>query len=163
MIMTPFGRRWRVVSLFVVVAWLLGSFIQSHNAYAERKRVSGTGVGTLQGQTEIWIPMGDMNAQVGFLRMRLWVYSSSDPAWNNAKGYAVVFINVLAKSLKGFTVVAHQGGDQTFLEYEGTVEVEPDVSFTAQIQGRFLSGTGKFKGITGKWTSTIRGESAEER
>jgi hypothetical protein len=37
MIMTPFGRRWRVGSLFVLVAWLLVSLIQSHNALAERK------------------------------------------------------------------------------------------------------------------------------
>jgi hypothetical protein len=26
------------------------------------------------------------------------------------------------------------------------------------MKGWFLGGTGKFKGITGKWTSTIRGE-----
>ena len=154
---TQFGQRWCVVNLFVIVTCFLVSLIQSHDAFAERKQISGTGVGTVLGETGIEIPVGDMNSQVGNLRSLIWVYSSTHPDWNNARASTVVFTNVMTKSLKGFTVVTHPGGDQTFLEFEGTWEQEPGVVFTDQRKGRFLGGTGKFKGITGRWTSTIRG------
>ena len=42
MTMTPLRRRGTVVYVFVIAAWLLVSLIQSHEASAERKKVSGT-------------------------------------------------------------------------------------------------------------------------
>ena len=63
------------------MVWLWVALIQSDEAYAERKNVSGTG-----------------------------------------KVVTDVYQDEKTKSFKGFIVVTHPGGDQTFLEYEGKWE-----------------------------------------
>jgi hypothetical protein len=160
MIMTHFGRRWSIVSLLVIVAWLLVSLLQSHDAFAESKKVSGTRkVVTELARSGLDITLGDASYFVGFLTNRLWVYSSTDPAWNNATAYSVVFSEQAIRAFKGFIVVTHPGGDQTFLEIEGTWEEtgfpKGQVGgYAGQWEGRFLGGTGTFKGIRGRLTAT---------
>ena len=156
--MTPLGRRCAVVSLFVLAAWLLVALIQSHEAYAERKKVSGTTtVAKRLAQMLIEEKIGDFWVNTYSLSNRFWIFSRSDPDWNNTTSYGVHYYEVNTRSiLKGYAVDTHQGGDQTFWEYEGMNKLQGGCGGTvSQYEGWFIGGTGKFKGMTGKWTMKI--------
>jgi hypothetical protein len=51
-------------------------------------------------------------------------------------------------------IVIHPGGERTFLEFEFKSKhggLTTGVTTEFELGGRFLQGTGKFTGITGRW------------
>jgi hypothetical protein len=157
MMTTQLRRRWSAVSLLVIAVWLLAALIQSDAAYAERQKVSGTSKErTRVGLTRILKenPTGNVGL-MSFLANWVGGFSSTDSDWNNVTFYYVTYGDAMTRSLKGYAVTAHPGGEQTFREYEGAFE-QRGATGTHQIEGRFLGGTGKFKGITGTWKENVK-------
>ena len=95
---------WPLTGLFIALALLFMS-IQTQEAYAERKKVSGT-----------------------------------------------------------CKVITHPNGDQTFFQYKGKREPigTGPYDYTWKIEGFFIKGTGKFKGITGSVVAKGKTSMAEK-
>jgi hypothetical protein len=111
------------------------------------------------------VPMGAM--VTGRLESLLRVLKSDDPDWNDAQVYSVRFSDPEMRqnrTMRGQMIVTHTNGDRTFLEYEFTWKGGGlDTEF--ELNGRFVGGTGKFRGITGQWrergTSTMTEDTSE--
>jgi len=155
--MTQLRRRWSVVSLLVVVFWLLGSLLQTQEAYAGGKKVSGTGK-TEAILSEVAMYPGDHPQHALTLTSRRDVLQSADPDWNNVQTHTVVYLDHTAGTgaHRGNIVIVHPGGDKTFSAVEGMTKMvrKPDNSPEATAEGKwwFTGGTGKFTGITGGGT-----------
>lgn len=156
---------WGLVGILVVAAWFLASLLQSQDAYAAWKKVSGTGkVVTIRSQTKT-LPGDVPNHEVTITR-RLDVWSSADPDWNNVPASFVAYADYIAGTGPswGYIIVAHPGGDQTHIAYEGMTKtvMNPDGSWEATFSGRhwIIGGTGRFRGITG--SGTYRGKATPE-
>lgn len=71
----------------------------------------------------------------------------------------------IERKSRGHMVIMHPGGDQTFLLYEVTWKNVGSLDLEWQYEGRFLRGTGRFKGITGtgreRGRSTSTGDSGD--
>jgi len=136
---------WGLIGILVITAWLFVSVMQSHEAYAERKKVSGT----IKSCTHLAY---DYPEDTRF-RVDLWVLSSADPDWNNALVFDVRCELPTPHNLWwGYRAITHPGGDQTFVKYEAPMEQlgGPDIIY--RIEGSYMGGTGKFKGIGGSIT-----------
>jgi len=157
--MTQRRQHLNMVYLFVIAAWLVVSLFPGQAVYAEQKKVSGTGKDWIRlGFTHIKSESLVSNIPIEVLTLRnhfYGIFRSADPDWNNATFYSVDYADALKASYKGYAVTTHPGDNQTFLEYEGTWEMQ-GIAWTSQAKGRFLGGTGKFKGITGKWTTKTK-------
>jgi hypothetical protein len=98
------------------------------------------------------IPLGDM--VTGRLESLFRVLKGDAPEWNNAQVFSVRFSDPQMRQnqiMRGHMIVIHADGDRTFLEYEMTWK--PGGGTTEfRLTGRFVRGTGKFTGITGRWT-----------
>jgi len=86
------------------------------------------------------------------------VLRSADPDWDNARTFTIRFDHpTKIKWFKGYIAITHPGGDQTFMKFEGKEE-SLGAEAIYEAKGRYIGGTGKFKGITGtgafnqKWT-----------
>ena len=146
-----------LMSIFIVLCFFL-YLIQSQEAYAEMKKVSGTyeqitklvDDATIHGQTFVRL------ANYRFM------YSSSDPDWDKATTFNVrYYINPTyqADKYRGCAATTHPNGDQTFTEFNGSwkwVLPRDRFKWTTLYEGIFTGGTGKFKGIKG--TITIKGK-----
>lgn len=146
-----------LMSIFIVLCFFL-SLIQSQEAYAEMKKVSGTyerttilhDNSTLHGQTIVR------------LANNCFMYSSSDPDWDKATTFSVRYYikpTLDGDDYKGCEAITHPNGDQTFFVFTGSWKwVVPRKGFqwTTLYKGNFTGGTGKFKGING--TITIKGK-----
>jgi hypothetical protein len=146
---------WGLVAILVISAWLLVPLIRSQEVYAESNKVSGTTESvTRLAQETIRLP--DMINSIGF-NVSHWVLSSTDPDWDNAHVFYVRYTHpTKLMVVKGYTAITHPGGDQTFFKYEGKVEPSGGVDQIQEAKGRYIGGTGKFKGITGSWTSKLK-------
>ena len=143
-----------IVCILVGTTCFLVPLIQSQEAYAERKKASGT----VTERTELArdhirsteykppIPVGEMETIFG-------VYSSDDPEWNNATFFSVWLIENL--NFIGHAVVTFEGGDQIFLTVEGKLKALNVHDWSSDHEGWFEGGTGKFKGIKGTWREKI--------
>ncbi len=155
--MRQHGRRWGAVSLFVIVGGLLAFLIQSQEAYAEWKKVAGTGkTVAIRSQTRT-VP-GDVPNHEVTTASRLDVFTSADPDWNSVPASFIAYADLIAGTGPswGYILVTHPGGDQTHIAYQGMMQtvVKPDGSWEATFEGRhwILGGTGKFRGVTGSGT-----------
>jgi hypothetical protein len=147
---------WTVAIFLASVALLLILLIQGREACAEGKKVSGT--------TESVAPLAqdriDIPDELIFIhfRIQLWVLRSADPDWDNARAFAIRFDHPTKITwFKGYIATTHPGGDQTFTRFEGKEEsLGGEAIYEAK--GRYIGGTGKFKGIIGtsafkqRWT-----------
>jgi len=79
------------VSLLVVVFWLLGSLLQTQEAYAGGKKVSGTAK-TEAILSEVAMYPGDHPQHALTLTSRRDVLQSADPDWNNVQTHTVVYL-----------------------------------------------------------------------
>ena len=137
---------WAIVCTLVISACFLLPLIQNQEAYAETKKVTGTLKDT--------VPLG--------CGARHSVLSSADPDWNNARFFSAgwrKFKFTKPGHFKGYGVITHPGGDQTFIQYviktvpsDGRRETGGS-EWTGETEGFFISGTGKFKGIKARWMS----------
>ena len=56
--------------------------------------------------------------------------------------------------LRHYGVITHPGGDQTFVESEGSWKMDNSVAgfnWSFELSGRFVGGTGKFERIRALW------------
>ena len=151
---------WTLVGILLISAWLLVSLFQGQEVYAESKKVSGTLKSTTVLDKE-FIRLPDMISSIEF-RFLHRVWSSTDPDWDNALVCTVRYTHpTKLRVYKGYDVITHPGGDQTFIKWEGKLEPLGGVDFITEIKGRYIGGTGKFKGITGSWTSKLKFTQAE--
>jgi hypothetical protein len=133
---------------------------------AETKRATGThGSVALVARTEVFLPSTLLTAQ---LESRSRGLISQDPDWNGATLFTTSFFDQamqLERQARGHMVITHPGGDQTFLQYEISWKPVGSLELEWQLLGRFVRGTGKFKGITGTWRergkSTSTGDSGD--
>ena len=151
---------WRLIGLLVGMALFIVS-IQTQEAYAETKKVSGT-CEVITRLTRSAIPCFSPTAGVPF-RVHHSMLNSDDPNWNNVQRFTFQYDDISKdRHFRGYGVNTHPNGDQTFFQYEGTKEPLPSdpYSHTWKTEGFFMKGTGKFKGIKGrivgkgKWTMT---------
>ena len=140
---------WPLVGLFLALALLFLS-IQTPEAYAERKKVSGTHKVITQ-LARVNIPCFGPGAWVP-----LWAWhsmlNSDDPDWNNVQRFYFQYDDVSKeRQFRGFGVNTHPNGDQTFFQYKGKREPigTGPYDYTWEIEGFFIKGTGKFEEIKG--------------
>ena len=149
-----------VVGIFFIVFCFMVSLIQTQEVCAESNKASGT----LTARTELArdyirsteykppIPVGEMINIFG-------VYSSDDPEWNNATYYAVWFIENL--NFIEHAIITFEGGDQIFRKVKSKVKALNVHDWTSDHEGWFIGGTGKFKGIKGRWREKIMHQMSE--
>jgi hypothetical protein len=139
------------------VAWLTVLPIQGQEAYGETKKISGTAK-TIVRLAQTHIPVADSPVG-GFLSVYHSVLSSADPDWDNARFFYVQYDESTKEwREKGYGVISHVGGDQTFIKFAGRVISAEGSDLTGEWKGVFIGGTGKFKDIKArclfKWKST---------
>ena len=148
-----------LTSIFIAICFLF-LLIQSQEAYAEMKKVSGTSKQiaklladeTLYDQTKVRF--------VNTLKM----YSSADPDQDKAKVFsAYLYINPTRQGddYNGCLAITHPNGDQTFIKYVGSwkwVLPRDGYRWTSETKGVFTGGTGKFEGVKGTRTSKGKGD-----
>jgi hypothetical protein len=139
-----------LTSIFIVICFLL-SLIQSQEAYAEMKKVSGTSK-TIARLARARIPLADLPVK-GYLRVSHSVLSSADPDWNNARFFYIEYDETTKEwGERGYGVITHPGGDQTFIKFVGRlISVTGGSEMTGESEGFFIGGTGKFKDIKARW------------
>lgn len=155
--MARFRRRWRVVSLFVLMFWLLGSTLQSQNVYAEKKKVTGTGtLVTILSQTKMY--PGDVPKHVVTVTTRLDTDKSPNPDFDNSQVTLMGVSDYTAGTgvHRGYRSVVMPSGDKWYAGYEGMTKTVPKEGEFPQttFEGKwwFTGGTGMFKGVTGGGT-----------
>jgi len=148
---------WGLVGILVISAWLLVSLFQGQEVYAESNKVSGTTKSITRLTQEI-IRLPDMVSRIEFT-ISHWVLSSTDPDWDNAHGFYVTYNHpTKLRIFKGYIAITHPGGDQTFFKWEGKYEPLGGGDSLTETKGRYIGGTGKFKGITGSWTTKLKSQ-----
>lgn len=141
---------WPLIGFFLTMA-LLSVSIPTQEAYAERKKVSGT-CEVITQLARASVPCGGPGAFVPLWAFHL-MLKSDDPDWNNVQRFTVQYDDITKDQyFRGYGVNTHPNGDQTFFRYEGTKEPigTGPYDYTWKTEGFFIKGTGKFKGITGR-------------
>jgi len=139
-----------IMGLFLGMALLVMS-IQTQEAHAGRKKVSGT-CKVITQLTRASIPCGAPGAFVPLWAWHL-MLNSDNPDWNNVQRFTFQYDDITKDGyFRGYGVNTHLNDDQTFFHYKGTrkpIGTGP-YDYTWKIEGFFIKGTGKFKGITGR-------------
>lgn|GEM_PF-1120968 len=159
-VMTNFCRP--LMGLFLVMGLFFMS-IQAQEAYAERKKVSGTHKVITQ-LARANIPCFRPGA---FVPLWAWhsMLNSDDPDWNNVQRFYFQYDDISKERFfRGYGVNTHPNGDQTFFRYEGKREPigTGPYDYTWKIEGFFTKGTGKFKGIKGSIMAKGKSSMAEK-
>jgi hypothetical protein len=137
--------------------------VPTQNAYAERKKVSGT--------CEIITQLARANIPCfgpgEFIPLWAWhsMLKSDDPDWNNVQRFYFQYDDFSKERyFRGYGVNTHPNGDQTFFQYKGTREPigTGPYDYTWKIEGFFIKGTGKFKGIVGSVVANGKTSMAEK-
>jgi len=114
------------------------------------KKVSGTSKAIVRLE-ETQIAIADIT-QKGSLEVFRTVLSSADPDWNNAPFFYIRYDEPTKEwSRKGYGVITHPGGDQTFIKFEARQLSAAGSASTGEWEGFFIGGTGKFKDIKARW------------
>lgn len=154
--MAEINKGKRIIDIWgiVMIACFMVTLTLAQVVCAESKKVSGT----VKERTEVGrnfirstaykppIPVGEMENIFG-------IYSSDDPEWNNATFYSVWFIENL--NFIEHAVITHPGGDQIFRTAQDKIKPLNVHDWTSEHVGTLIGGTGKFKGIKGRWREKI--------
>jgi len=156
---------WSIICILAILICPLMSLIQTQEAYAKGKKISGTSefVTTLVQTT---IP-GKIPVMVITSVDKL---KSTDPDWNNASIYTVAIqvdppslpspASRVGDDLRFYSVITHPDGDQAFIESQGSWKEDtsvPGYRWSFERNGAFITGTGKFEGIKALWRFKGRG------
>ena len=134
--------------LFISVCFVV-MLIQIQEACAEKKKISGTYKWLLR-LSNAKIPVTD-STEKGYIAAHNSVLKSTDPEWNNARLFSVQYTVSLKESIyRGFGVITHPGGDQTFIEFQDKLTFSGSDE-AGEMEGAFTGGTGKFEGIRARW------------
>lgn len=152
---------WAILCSLLISACFLMSLLLSQEVYAEKKKVSGTTKGDSRlGRTVFRIPDSKLHI---FLNARHSVLNSADPDWNNARFFEVNCIDHSKPGhYRGYGVIYHPSGDQTFIEFETKIGSAKSTELTDEIKGFFIGGTGKYIGIRARWLSKAKWEHISE-
>ena len=151
----------RLVCILLTLALFMVSMITSQEAIAQSKRVTGTIKATeVIGRHLIQCFTDADELDAGDLRNRVGAYKSDDPDWNNTTFFTVSFVGPKTNIVYGIDI--HPGGDQTFRQLKGTTKMKKFGTIIVENHGWFVGGTGKYKGITGKWIVTTEATSTEQ-
>ncbi len=153
---------WPLIGLFLALALLFLS-IQTPEAHAERKKISGTQIVITQlARVNIpcfrpgsWVPLWAWHSML----------NSDDPDWNNVQRFYFQYDEVTKEQhFRGFGVNTHPNGDQTFFQYNGKREPigTGPYDYTWELEGFFIKGTGKFEGIKGSIVAKGKTSMAEK-
>jgi hypothetical protein len=141
----------RGLTTVVLAICFLLSLSQSQEAYAEMKKVSGTSTGDVRlAETKIAVAYSPKKGRLSVYHS---VLNSADPDWNNAPFFYIVY-DESAKEWddRGYGVITHPGGDQTFIKFEGRrISYAALDEATGEHKGFFIGGTGKFEDIKARW------------
>ena len=156
-------KPWRHLGcLFLAVALLFLSIL-TQEAYAERKKVSGTHKIITQ------LAIVDIPCFGPGVGVPLWAWhsmlNSDDPDWNSVQRFYFQYDDLSKeRHFRGYGVNTHPNGDQTFFQYKGTSEPTGTgpYDYTWKIEGFFLKGTGKFEGIVGSIVARGKTSMAEK-
>jgi hypothetical protein len=153
---------WPFIGLILAMALLFVS-IQTQEAYAEKKKVSGT-CKIITQLARANIPCFRPGA---FIPIWAWhsMLNSDDPDWNNVQRFYFQYDDFSKERFfRGYGVNTHPNGDQTFFRYEGTREPigTGPYDYTWKLEGFFIKGTGKFKGIVGSVVAKGKTSMAEK-
>lgn len=142
---------WTIVCTLAISFLLLVSLFNPQEACADKKKITGTSEGVdLLARARIPVPKSPVKGSITACNM---ILDSDDPAWNKAGFYFAEYLASTGEwNYKGFGVITHPGGDQTFIEFEQKRTGKGGV-YIGEVSGFFLKGTGKFKGIKGSWNS----------
>lgn len=140
-----------IISVFITMIFWGGSIVHVQEASAEMKKISGT----FEIVKDLETIETELNNTKVRLRKKLLLFSSSDPDWDKARVFETYFfINPTrdGDKYRGSFAISHQNGDLTFVSYEGSWKwkmPKDRFSWTAETEGSFIGGTGKFEGIAG--------------
>ena len=140
---------WAIVCTFVISVGLMVAFTPAQEAFGEKKKITGTSkVINLLARTKIAVSKSPVK---GYLIVYNAVFNSADPDWNNSRFYFIKY-KASPDSHKGFGVITHPGGDQTFIEFDDKQSAS-GTDVKGETEGFFLKGTGKFENIRARWKS----------
>jgi hypothetical protein len=153
----------RMIPLVALFATFVAVATSSTLVCAKAKKTTGTtGSSVVVLNTLMFLAS---TLDTGQLQSRSRGLISQDPDWNQATVFSTSFWDPamqLEHRARGHMVITHPGGDQTFLQYEVSWHNVGPIELEWEILGRFVRGTGKFKGITGTWRERGRSTSAGE-
>ena len=155
MVIAKSGRKtigiWAIVFTLVILTCFLMSLTQPQEAYAEKKKITGTSKGiALLSRGRIPVPKSPVK---GYISAKHQVLDSADSDWNKADYFFVIYAASTREwNNKGYGVITHPNGDKAFIEFEEKYDGTGSV-YTGEVKGFFLKGTGKFEGIKGSWSS----------
>lgn len=151
----------RLVGIMLIITGFIISMISGQKAYAESKKVTGAiKETTVIGRQLIQCFTDDEPVPAGDLRNRVGAYSSDDPDWNNTTFFTVSFVGPKSNIVYGIDI--HPKGEQTFRQLKGTTKMKKFGTIIVTNEGFFVGGTGKYKGIIGKWKVTTEATSTEQ-
>ncbi|MGD8834074.1 MAG: hypothetical protein PVJ84_03310 [Desulfobacteraceae bacterium] len=152
---------WRSVGIVFIIAGFTISMISAQKAHAESKKVTGAiKATTVIGRQLIQCFTDGEPIPAGDLRNRVGAYSSDDQDWNNTTFFTVSFVGPKSNIVYGIDI--HPNGDQTFRQLKGTTKMKKFGTIIVTNEGFFVGGTGKYKGIIGKWKVTTEATSTEQ-
>ena len=142
---------WAIVCVLAISIGLIMSLIHPQEAYADKKKITGTSNGIdLLSRGKIPVPKSPVK---GYISAKNQLLVSADPDWNKAEYFFVVYAASTREwNNKGYGVITHPSGDKTFIEFEEKYYASGSI-YKGEVNGFFLKGTGKFKGIKGSWSS----------
>jgi len=143
-------KREIVCVLIALTVAFVGSSVQA----AEKKNISGTKV-TKRLISRCTVNPGDDPRHVITQVVREDTITSSDQDWNDVEAVSYEQADHIAGSgsHKGYIVIRHKGGDESYVIYHGTDKLASgeggawEVSSEGEIQ--FIGGTGKYKDMKG--------------
>jgi hypothetical protein len=141
------------VFIWLISVGLMVSLIPNQEAWAGKKKISGTATLAIHLNRSMLAISGKTPVRV---TSRLYVLNSTDPAWDNASYFHVsVAIDPpgFGDDFSTYAVITHPGGDQTFIESEGSWKYvyEGEYEWSSESKGQFVGGTGKFEEIKALW------------
>ena len=148
-----------LTSIFLVICFLL-SLIQSQQTYAEMKKVTGT-FKTISPMAQNHVRLIDAPVK-GLMNVYRSVLSSADSDWNNARIFYIEYNESIKEwGDRGYGVITHQGGDQTFIKFVSRSLPATGSDASGEWDGVFIGGTGKFKAIKARWLLKWKNTMAE--
>ena len=142
---------WAIVCTLVISVGFMVALIPTQEAFAEKKKITGTSTGIdLLSRGRIPVPKSPVK---GYISAKHQVLDSADSDWNKADYFFVVYAASTREwNNKGYGVITHPSGDKTYIEFEEKYGASGSI-YKGEVEGFFLKGTGKFKGIKGSWSS----------
>jgi hypothetical protein len=145
------------MGIMVFVALLLSAFVSAPVRTNEKKKISGTKTTKRLVSRTNSFPADDPK-HVLSQTVREDSISSSDPDWSDMEAVVYEQSDYIAGtgSHKGYLIVRHKGGEESYLKYQGSDKFSAqdngswEVSSDGEIQ--IVGGTGKFKDLRGSGT-----------